>query len=474
MPRQLISKAIQIDQISLEHCDWYSQDAAAGSNTGALKLPRGNTGERPATHTGGRENIEIQLTVSQPDVFSSDPNFLQMDPWMWGWSGNYNRNALASTTVTTGNPVPGLTLLRGSKYRFKNNTVGHNLWLRSAEKTDSNDPNNIYALGANEGVTNNGAIKAQASDAAAEVEWVIPSNYAPNVIYVQHNQTGMVNTIAIADPPNETLGYMRLNTDIGHDESTQTGLEVYTGTGWKTIPFEDNAGGTKTHPTGTLLTDDNGNVATSTASTSDNASIATAVSSTEDFGALLVTAFLNDGDLSMKPTGVNATKTLVLHDGATTGGIAMMRADTANAGFLRVNKTIQKFYDVNGVTYNQTNIAGSDTRRIAFSQETAGHGIFTLEDSGKVLRVTSNINNNTYFKITFDGYTNTNQMYLQFYKNGANDATKWCTTTSAHHSFTVFMKMSFNDILEVHVGTNSPQTTAHMSDKHMLVELVGS
>ena len=80
MPRQLVSKAIQIDQISLEHCDWYSQDATAGESTGALKLPRGNTNERPSTHTGGRENIEINLTVSQPDVPSSDPNFLQMDP----------------------------------------------------------------------------------------------------------------------------------------------------------------------------------------------------------------------------------------------------------------------------------------------------------------------------------------------------------------------------------------------------------
>ena len=474
MPRKLISKAISLDQISLEHCDWYSDDAPAGHNTGALKIPRGNTSERPATATGGRENVEIIATVSQPDTPSSDPGFLQNDPWIWSWGGNYNRNALTPTTVTSGNAVPGLTLLRGSTYRFRNGSVGHNLWLRSAEKTSSSQANNIFALGSDDGVTNNGVKRADANAPATTTTWAIPENYSGTQVFVQHNQTGMVNTIPIADPPAETIGYIRLNTDIGHDETTQTGLELYTGTGWKTIPFEDNAGGTKTHPTGTLLTDDNGVITASVASSSDNASVATAVSSTEDFGALLVTAFLNDGDLSMKPTGVNATKTLVLHDGATTGGIEMLRADTANAGFLRVNKTIQKFYDVNGVTYNQTNIAGSDTRRIAFSEETAGHGIFTLEDSGKVLRVTSNINNNTYFKITFDGYTNTNQMYLQFYKNGTNDATKWCTTSSAHHSFTVFMKMSFNDILEVHVGTNSPQTTAHMSDKHMLVELVGS
>ena len=474
MPRQLISKAIQIDQISLEHCDWYSQDAASGSNTGALKLPRGNTGERPATHTGGRENIEIQLTVSQPDVYSSDSNFLQMDPWMWAWDGNYNRNALTSTTVTSGNAVPGLTLLRGSKYRFKNNTVGHNLWLRSAEKTDSNDPNNIYALGSNEGVTNNGAIKAQPSDASAEVEWVIPSNYAPSVVYVQHNQTGMVNTIAIADPPNETLGYMRLNTDIGHDAATKTGLEVYTGTGWKTIPFEDNAGGTKTHPTGTLLTDDNGGVATSAASTSDNASIATATATTEDFGELLVTAFLSDGDLSATVTGVGATKTLVLHDGSTGGGVPMLRADMANAPIKKTNKSIQYLRDGNGVTYTQTNVDGSEVSRIAFIEETAGHDVFALEDSGKKLRVSGNINSNTWFKITFDGYTNTNQMAIDFRKNGARERHRWMTTSSAHHSFTVFIQMSFNDILEVHANSIGAQNTAYLSDKHMLIELVGS
>ena len=120
MPRKLISKAIQVDQISLEHCDWYSQDTAAGENTGALKIPRGNTSERPSTHTGGRENIEIVATTSQPDTPSSDPGFLQMDPWIWSWGGNYNRNALTPTTVASGNAVPGLTLLRGSKYRFKN------------------------------------------------------------------------------------------------------------------------------------------------------------------------------------------------------------------------------------------------------------------------------------------------------------------------------------------------------------------
>ena len=468
MPRKLISKAIQVDQISLEHCDWYSQDTAAGLNTGALKIPRGNTSERPATHTGGRENIEIVATTSQPDTPSSDPGFLQMDPWIWSWGGNYNRNALTPTTVTSGNAVPGLTLLRGSKYRFKNGTVGHNLWLRSAEKTSSSQANNIFALGANEGVTNNGAIRANASAPAAEVEWVIPSNYSPSVVYVQHNQTGMVNTIAIADPPDETLGYIRLNTDIGHDETTKTGLELYTGTGWKTIPFEDNAGGTKTHPTGTLLTDDNGSVADSVVST-DDAGLITTSSTTgdEDFANLLVTAFLPSGDLSVN------NNTVVLHDGSTGGGIPMLRADMANAPIKKTNKSIQYFNDLNGVTYQSTNVVGAGASRIAFTEATAGHDVFVLEDSGKRLRANGNINTNTWFKITFDAYTNTNQMYIDFRKNGTRVKHRWMTASDAHHSFTIFIQMSFNDILEVHATTSS-ESSAFLYDKEMLIELIGS
>ena len=140
----------------------------------------------------------------------------------------------------------------------------------------------------------------------------------------------MVNTIAIADPPNETLGYMRLNTDIGHDAATKTGLEVYTGTGWKTIPFEDNAGGTKTHPTGTLLTDDNGLLTGSVTSTDDAGALTGSVASTDNFEDIVLTAFLPDGDLSATVTGVGATKTLVLHDGATGGGIQIRPSATCH------------------------------------------------------------------------------------------------------------------------------------------------
>lgn len=475
MPRQLISKAIQVDQISLEHCDWYSQDAASGSNTGALKLPRGNTGERPATHTGGRENIEIQLTVSQPDVYSSDSNFLQMDPWMWAWDGNYNRNALTSTTVTSGNAVPGLTLLRGSKYRFKNNTVGHNLWLRSAEKTDSNDPNNIYALGSSEGVTNNGAIKAQPSDASAEVEWVIPSNYAPSVVYVQHNQTGMVNTIAIADPPNETLGYMRLNTDIGHDAATKTGLEVYTGTGWKTIPFEDNAGGTKTHPTGTLLTDDNGLLTGSVTSTDDAGALTGSVASTDNFEDIILTAFLPDGDLSATVTGVGATKTLVLHDGATGGGIQMLRSDLANLSTSMVNQSIQ-LMNIADQSPNDTVVIGSNASRVTLTETLVGHDMFTLEDSNNRLRCTKDVPNNINVKVEAKIHANASYRF-EVWKNGVRQtASDHYTQINIHNTMTSYTTVSFNDTLEFrcHSHNGSVNTINISGGGFISLQLIGS
>ena len=475
MARQLSAKAISLDQISLEHCDWYSDDAPAGHSTGALKIPRGNTSERPTTAAGGRENIEITATVSQPDTPSSDPGFLQNDPWIWSWGGNYNRTELTPTTIASGNPVGGLTLLRGSTYRFRNGSVGHNLWLRSAEKTDSSQANDIFALGSGDGVTNNGVKRASASDPATTTTWVIPDNYSGTQVFVQHNQTGMVNTIAIADPPAETIGYIRLNTDSGHDTATQTGLELYTGTGWKTIPFADNAGGTKTHPTGTLLTDDNGLVTGSVASTSDNDSVATATSSTEDFGSLIITAFLPDGDLSMTPTGVDPLKTLVLHDGATGDGVPMLRADMANAPIKKTNKTIQYMTGTNG-TYIGTSTAGTLSSRIPFTEVIAGHDLFTLLDSGKQLKVQQDINNNTYMKFTMDIYYNgaSHQGYIDFRKNGAQVKYHWLGTTANHYSLTRMFPVSFNDVVEIHITNGSNIDSIAISDIHLLIELVGS
>ena len=475
MPRQLVSKAIQIDQISLEHCDWYSQDATAGESTGALKLPRGNTNERPSTHTGGRENIEINLTVSQPDVLSSDPNFLQMDPWMWAWEGNYNRNALTSTTVTSGNAVPGLTLLRGSKYRFKNNTIGHNLWLRSAEKTDSAQANNIFALGSAEGVTNNGAIKSAASDPAAEVQWVIPSDYSANVIYVQHNQTGMVNTIAVADAINETLGYMRLNTDIGHDAATKTGLEVYTGTGWKTIPFEDNAGGTKAHPQGTLTTDDNGSVTGSVTSTDDAGALTGSVASTDNFEDIVLTAFLADGDISQTSTGVNATKTLAIHDGATGGGIQMLRNDLANLSTSMVNQSIQ-LMNIADQSPNAMVVVGSNASRVTLTETLVGHDMFTLEDGGNRLRCTKDVPANINIKLEAKIHSNGHYRF-EVWKNGVRQtASDHYTQINIHNTMTSYTTISFNDTLEFrcHSYNGSVNTINISGGGFISLQLIGS
>ena len=476
MARQLNAKAIQTDQISLEHCDWYSDDAPAGHSTGALKIPRGNTSERPTTAAGGRENIEITATVSQPDTPSSDPGFLQHDPWIWSWSGNYNRSELTPTTITSGNPVGGLTLLRGSTYRFRNGSVGHNLWLRSAEKTDSNQANNIFALGSGDGVTNNGVKRADANAAATTTTWAIPSNYSGTQVFVQHNQTGMVNTIAIADPPAETLGYIRLNTDIGHDTATQTGLELYTGTGWKTIPFEDNAGGTKTHPTGTLLTDDNGLVTGSVASTSDNASIATATSSTEDFGSLVITSFLPDGDLSMTPTGVSSTKALVLHDGATGDGVHMLRNDLANMDFAISNKLYQVF-TLGTQTPSAMTTAGSNDSRIELTTPALdGHEIFTREDASKRLRVTKAITN---INIKVEAKIHTGNAYrFEVWKNGVVQSNNYhYTLQSIHNTMTGFIQVSFDDYIEFRchsISASGTNTTTISGGGHISLELVGS
>lgn len=477
MARQLSAKALAADQISLEHCDWYSDDAPAGHSTGALKIPRGNTSERPTTSAGGRENIEINVTTSQPNTLSSDAGFLQNDPWIWSWGGNYNRSALTPTTVASGNSVGGLSLLRGSTYVFKNGTVGHKLYLRSAEKTSAAQAVTIFALGSNDGVTGNGAIRANVAAAAAEITWNIPSDYAPNTVYAQHSQTGMVNTIAIIDPPAETLGYIRLNTDIGHDESTQTGLELYTGTGWKTIPYSDNAGGTKTHPTGTLTTDDNGGVATATASTSDNAGVATAVSSTEDLGGVILTAFLADGDISQTSTGVAATKTLAVHDGATGGGIEMLRNDLANLSFSVKNKIHQTF-TLADQTPTQMTVSGSNGSRTALSNQLlAGHNIFTREDSNKKLRVTTDVPANINIKVEARIHSNLSYRF-EIWKNGVvQTSTQHFAQINMHNTMTSFITIAFDDVLEFRCRTVSASGTTTMNitgNGHISLELIGS
>lgn len=475
MARQLSAKAILPDQISLEHCDWYSDDAPAGHNTGALKLPRGNTSERPTTATGGRENVELIATTSQPNTPSTDPGFLAHDPWIWAWDGNYNRNMLTATTVASGNALPGLTLLRGSTYRFRNGTVGHNLWLRSAEKTSSGQANNIFALGASDGVTNNGAIRADASAASTTTTWEIPSDYSGTQVFIQHNQTGMVNTIPIADPPVETLGYIRLNTDIGHDESTQTGLELYTGTGWKTIPFADNAGGTKTHPVGTLITDDNGLLTGSVASTDDAGALTGSVASTDNFEDIILTAFLADGDISQTSTGVAATKTLAVHDGATGGGIQMLRSDLANLSTSMVNQSIQ-LMNIADQSPNAMAVVGSNGSRVTLTETLVGHDMFTLEDSNNRLRCTKDVPNNINVKVEAKIHANASYRF-EVWKNGVRQTgSDHYTQINIHNTMTSYTTVSFNDILEFrcHSYNGSVNTINISGGGFISLQLIGS
>ena len=192
---QVSNDGIAPNTVAVEDCNWYSQGAL--HTTGALKLPRGNTAERPATHTGGRENVTFDLKVTA-NVVSSDPGFLQNEPWLWSWAKNYNR-AAAATDVTD---TSSITLFKGSRYTFNNHTVGHGLFLRHTEKTDSNAAMDQYALTASDGIVS-GTQGTLAPDTSTPSSIVlqIPTDYAYNQVVIQHGQTGMANVITVSDPP---------------------------------------------------------------------------------------------------------------------------------------------------------------------------------------------------------------------------------------------------------------------------------
>ena len=124
---QITASAIATNVVGLHHCDWYSD--ANLLDAGGLKLPVGTTTERPTVVAGGREVVTFDLNVTA-NVPSNDPGFLQNEPWLWTWAANYNRTT-AATNVTDTSP---LTFFKGSTYTFRNQTVGHGLWLRHTEK----------------------------------------------------------------------------------------------------------------------------------------------------------------------------------------------------------------------------------------------------------------------------------------------------------------------------------------------------
>jgi len=450
--RQLNTLAIEDGAISLEQCDWYSPNISG--ETGALKLPRGTTAERPTTVLGGREVATFDLTVSSPNIVQGDPGFVENDPWLWSWEANYNRTSPATNVVGSDSTVTSLTLFRGSTYTFRNFTVGHNLWLRHTAKTDSNDPDNVNAVS---GATNNGAIRTVGSNDPGVVTWTIPLDYTYDRVVIQHKQTGMANTINVADAPAETIGYIRLNTQLGTDTTTGVGLEYYTGQGW----FEIGGGSEftiQTHPTGSITYDD-----WQTGTGTEDWQTATG---TDDFGGAIVSAFLADGNLS-----IDSNYAVVAHDGSTGGGIPMLRADMSNLSVDLVN-TKYSFFRADAQALADCQISGSASSRLAFANSVeAGIPNIVLEDNNKLFRINKDVTN-AFFK--FELKLKPNQdCTLEVWKNGSKLSYADYVIDSSYHATVSWIESaSFDDTFEFRLA--GPATINITNTDTLLIEFVGS
>lgn len=455
---QVSGNGIANNTVSVEDCNWYSQDVTG--TVGALKLPRGNTSERPTTATGGRENVTFDLKVTA-NVPSDDPGFLQNEPWLWSWQANYNRTAAATDTTDTSS----LTLLKGSRYTFRNHTVGHGLFLRHTEKTDANAAMNQYALTADDGIVS-GTQGSKASDTStpSEIVFQIPTDYAYNQVVIQHGQTGMANVITVSDPPSETIGYLRMNTDAG---DAAADLEVYTGRGWKSLAFSDSAGAQE-QPTGTLSITDNGLITDSVTTTTDDGAITASDPSTRDNGGILLLAFLSDNLL-----GVNSNNALFVHDGSTPGGYEIMKADQSNVKNTLVNKRFN-MYRLGSQTATECGTSGSSGSRIVFGTTMEdGIGDLDLQDSNKRINVNKDLNA-SYMK--FDIKFKPDQACtLQLWKNNQKvDYADYQAEANFHHTFTWMEPVTFDDDLEFRLY-NSGQNNITLTDNDiMIIEFVGS
>ncbi len=447
--------------ISYQNCDWYSPNVA--NSTGALKLPRGTTAERPTTVLGGREVVTFDLTTAQPDLVFGDPGFDMMDPWQWSWTANYNRvNPQTNLTVNGGETVSGLTLLRGSTYTFRNFTRGHMLWLKTQALSQAEynaGQVDLYRLGVSDGVTNNGAKRTNIGDGPASVTWTIPLNYPHNQVVIQHGQYGMDNTVAIANAPAETLGYIRLNTQLGSDETTGVGLEYYTGQAWVEVGSQPDFQ-ILTHPTGTLTTED-----WQSASGTDDWQSGTG---TEDWGSAIVTAFLDDGNLS-----VNADHAVVAHDGVTGGGIPMLRADMSNLSVSLVN-TKYNFLRADSQTLTGCATSGSNTSRLAFANaiETGVSNIL-LSDSNKKITINKNVTN-SYFKFELKLKPSDNCTF-EVWKNGSKlTYADYEVESGYHRTITWVEAASFGDYFELRLKTSSTDSITINNTDTLLIEFIGS
>ena len=451
-------EGIAPNSVELSDCAWYSD---LSGDVGALKLPRGVTAERPTVNTGGRENFTFDLTVSSPDLEFGDPGFVVGDPWLWTWVANYNRANPATNVNGTGSEVQALTLYKGSTYTFNNYTVGHKLWLRHTAKTDSNDPENVNLV---DGATNNGAIRTVGEVAPGSVVWTIPDDYAYSSVFVQHSQTGMVNEVTVADPPTETLGYLRLNTD-----PNAVNIEAYTGSGWKTIPFSDEAGGVKEHPTGTLTTDDFGLITDGTVTPADWGVITDSnTSGNENWEELILTAFLESGSLS-----VNDDSALVVHDGATGGGIPMLKADMSNVSDARVaSTTIMR--KTGSQTLIGTGVSGSNTSRVAFPTSVI-NGItgISFEDSNARIRFSKDLQA-AWLKFTLRFNPNVN-CTVELWKNNSKIAdASFNAQANFTNTFFYLEQAAFNDYFEIRCYNSSGSNITINSNEILTIEFLGS
>ena len=442
--------------VALHHCDWYSD--ATGLDAGGLKLPVGTTGERPTVVAGGRESVTFDLNVTA-NVPSNDPNFLQNEPWLWTWAANYNRTNPATNVTDTSS----LILFKGSTYTFRNQSVGHGLYLRHTEKTDSNDANNVYALTAAEGITSGtqGSMAASVGSPSVIV-LAIPDNYPYSQVVVQHGQTGMANVIPVQSPPAESLGYIRVNTSRldGSDTTTGTSLEYYTGQGWAGVGGANPNGDIIAHPTGTLLTED--------WNTDSGSYDWNAITGSEEWGpGAVVIAFGDSGDIS-----TNSDKALVAHDGSTNGGIPMLRADMANLSDNLVN-TRYNFLRSNNETLTGCTVQGENTARLSFDNTIeTGVAFIELSDSNKVFTINKDITN-MYFKFEIKLKPSAD-CTLQVWKNGTHIANSDYDLDSAYHSTVSWIESaSFSDTFEFRLKSTTGTITVTEKDT-LLIEFIGS
>ena len=454
---QITASAIATNVVGLHHCDWYSD--ATLLDAGGLKLPVGTTTERPTVVAGGREVVTFDLNVTA-NVLSGDSGFLQNEPWLWTWAANYNRTT-AATNVTDTSP---LTFFKGSTYTFTNQTVGHGLWLRHTEKTDSNDPSNYAALTAAEGITSGtqGSV-ASAVGSPSTIVFTIPDNYPYSQVVIQHSQTGMANVITVSNPPAETLGYIRVNTSslTGSDETTGTSIEYYTGQGWAGIGGSNANGNLIAHPSGTFETAEDWNTDAGTYDWNT-------ASGSEDWGPAIVTAFGAAGDISQ-----NADKALVAHDGSTGGGIPMLRADMSNLGTNLVN-TKYNFFRSNAETMTGCNTTGSATSRLSFDNAIeVGVSNIVLSDSNKIFTINKDVTN-SYFKFEIKIKPSV-ACTLQVWKNGSHlSYSDYDLETGYHATVSWIESASFDDTFEFRLKTASTSSVTNTDKDTLLIEFIGS